>query len=529
MNILAISDHVDPLVYSSNIKERFKYIDLVLGAGDLDVSYYEYIVSCLNKPLYFVFGNHNLENLTFFRPNGNRFQSEDWNDVNTRGFGSICVDGKVIRDKKNDLIIAGLGGSLKYNKGEHQFSQFQMYLRVFRLVPKLLFNRIFRGRWLDILVTHATPLGIHDRDDPCHRGFSSFLWFMRSFKPRYLIHGHVHLYDINADRQSIYEDTTILNSYDHIVIDREHGMKDNSYVAAQAEQDFSKARQRAWVQSLRTIVNPEARELLSFHDVKGLLKPGREKYLGMKTVSISEIVGSEDRYQDFSRHFFPKKEHLRHRWMSIDKAHLSDVILPAIKLLKLGDLYFVRDGNHRVSVALSQGVLSIDAEVIELTAEVAVNTDATRDDILKAVLAFERQSVLDQTELDRMIPVEMVEFTTPGRWHELLNHIEGHKYFMNLGLKEEIPFEKAAQSWYNTLYLPIIDLIRKENSLSRFPNRTEADLYMWMIKHWHSLKEKFGQEYPLDQAASEFAASHGKGKVTRFRIRIRRLLGMKEL
>lgn len=529
MNILAIADHVDPLVYSSNIKERFRSIDMVLGAGDLDISYYEYIVSCLNKPLYFVFGNHNLKNLSFFRPDANHMAASDWSDLSSRGFGSVCVDGKLVRDKKHNLIIAGLGGCRKYNRGEHQFSEYQMFIRVIRLIPGMLFNRIFRGRWVDILLTHATPSGIHDREDPCHKGFRAFLWFMRAFKPKYLIHGHVHLYDINADRQSTFRDTTIINAYDHVEIDREHGMKDNSYVTAQAEQDFSKARQRAWVQSLRTIVNPEARQLLSFHDVKGLLKPGKEKYLGMKTVGIENIVGSEDRYQDFSRHFFPKKEHLRHRWMSIDKAHLSDVILPPIKLLKIGDLYFVRDGNHRVSVALSQGVCAIDAEVIELTSEVDVNKNSTRDDILQAVLAFERREMLDQTGIDRMIPVEMIEFTSPGRWHELLNHIEGHKYFMNLDIEDEISFEDAVRSWYNTLYVPINEIIRKEGSLSRFPSRTEGDLYMWMIKHWHSLKDKYGQEYPLDQAAYEFAASHGKGRFTRLRIRLRRLLGMQEL
>ena len=530
MNILAVADHKDPLVYSSNIKERFADIDLVLGAGDLDIAYYEYIISCLNKPLYFVFGNHNLKNLALFQPRADLVpDGNEWKDIMNRGFGSVSVDGKVVRDKKHDLIIAGLGGSRRYNNGEHQFTEFQMYIRAFRLFPALLMNRIFRGRWLDILLTHATPDGIHDRDDPCHKGFRSFLWFMRNFRPKYLIHGHVHLYDINADRESTYHDTTILNAYDHIVIDREHGMKDNSYVNAQAEQDFTKARQKAWVQSLRTIVNPEASELLSFHDVKKLLKPGKEKYLGMKAVPIANIVGSEDRYQDFSRHFFPKKEHLRHRWMSIDRAHLADIILPPIKLLKIGELYFVRDGNHRVSVALSQGVLTIDAEVIELTSEVDVDKDSTRDEILQAVLSFERREVLEQTGLDQIVPTEMIEFTSPGRWHETLNHIEGHKYFMNMEREDEVSFEEAARSWYNTLYLPLIQFIRKDGSLSRFPRRTEGDLYVYMIKHWHSLKEQYGQEYPLDQAASEFAASHGKGRFTRFRMGLRRLLGLKPL
>ncbi len=506
MKILSVADHVDPLVYSPNIKNRFSEIDLVLGAGDLDIAFYEFIVSSLNKPLYFVFGNHNLKKLSIFRPDPAAFPTPRDSMNGNVYHGSICVDGKVIRDKKNNLIIAGLGGSRRYNQGAHQFTEAQMFHRALKLFPKMLFFRIFHGRWVDILLTHATPKGIHDRDDPCHRGFSVFLWFMKKFKPRYLIHGHVHLYDINALRETQHHNTQIINAYDHIVFDWEKGMNDSPYVNVQAEQDFSKAKQKAWVQSLKGILNPEARELLSFHDIKSLVKPGKETYLGMKVVSLDKIVGSEDRYHDFSGHFFPKKEHLRHRWMSIDRAYLTDVILPPIKLLKIGELYFVRDGNHRVSVARSQGVMAIDAEVIELTAHVPVAHNATREDILSAVLAYERSSVLEQTDLGRIIPVEMIEFTATGRWHEILNHIEGHKYFINLGKKEEIPFEDAARSWYNNLYLPIVEIIREESLVSRFPGRTEADLYIWIIKHWHSLKDKYGQDFPLNQGK---AFSHG--------------------
>jgi len=527
LNLLAVADHVDPLVYSQNIKNRFGGIDVVLGAGDLEIPYYEYIISTLNKPLYFVFGNHNLKNFSFFRPSPDSHLTLEWSMPGRGGFGSVCVDGRIVRDRKLDLIIAGLGGSRRYNRGEHQFTEFQMVLRILRLIPRMAIHRLFRGRWLDILLTHAAPAGIHDRNDPCHRGFRTFLWFMKHFKPRYLVHGHVHLYDINAPRATRYGETSILNAYDHIVIDWETGMKENSFVATQAEQDFTKARQRAWFDSLRTVVNPEAGQLLSFHDIKSLLKPGKEKYLGMQAIPIEHIAGSEDRYQDFNRHFFPKKEHLRQRWMSIDRAYLSDIILPPIKLLKIGEIYFVRDGNHRVSVALSQGVGSIDAEVIELTAEVPVEKDATREDILRAVLTYERRSVLEQTGLDRIIPVEMVEFTAPGRWHEILNHIEGHKYFLNLNRKDEIPFEEAARSWYNTIYTPVVEIVRSENLLSRFPRRTEADLYIWIIKHWHSLKQKYGPEYPLDQAASEYAAAHGRGPFRRLARQLKKLFARK--
>jgi len=512
LNILSVADHIDPLVYSLNIKSRYGNIDCVLGAGDLELSYYEYIISCLNKPLYFVFGNHNLTNLKFFCSSPDSLSVIVPGGTRTSDFGSICVDGKVVRDRKLNLIIAGLGGCHRYNNGKHQFTEWQMFLRIIKFLPRMMFFRLFQGRWVDILLTHASPAGIHDRDDPCHKGFKTFLLFMRLFKPRYLIHGHVHLYDINAPKDARYWNTIVLNSYNHIVIDWESGMKENSYVVSQADNDFSRARQKAWIESVKSIINPEAGQLLSFNHIKTLLKPGKEKYLGMQTVSIANIVGSEDRYQDFSKHFFPKREHLKSRWTSVDRAFLTDIILPPIKLLKIGDMHFVRDGNHRVSVALSQGAMAIDAEVIELTAEIPIEKNATTEAITKAVLTYERNTVLSQTDLGSIIPVEMIEFTTPGRWHEVLNHIEGHKYFINMNQEMEMPFEEAVRSWYNNLYLPVVEIIRNENLLSHFPRRTEADLLLWIVKHWHCLKEKFGQDYPLDQAASEYVATHGKGK-----------------
>lgn len=221
MKILCVSDHIDPLVYSDNIKQRFKEVDLVLGAGDLPLDYYEYIISCLNKPLYFIFGNHNLKRYYLFKPNKtdhinySQYKQKSLNEV----FGSQYIGGKLIKDKRNDLLIAGLGGSYRYNKGPNQYTEFSMFINILPVIPKLLINRIFRGRYLDILLTHAPPKGIHDREDRCHRGFKIFLWFMRRFKPRYLIHGHIHLYDSRDRRKSLYMDTTVVNCYDHLVLE----------------------------------------------------------------------------------------------------------------------------------------------------------------------------------------------------------------------------------------------------------------------------------------------------------------------
>ncbi len=215
MRILCIADTVDPLVDSPSVRDRFGDVGLVLGAGDLPMDYLSYVVSALGKPVLFVFGNHNLEDLAVYRPEpGTRPpEAHDYG----RYVGASYTGFRLSRE--GGLSVLGLGGSLRYNAGLNQFTQAQMWARVLSLVPALLWNRLMRGRAVDIVLTHAPPRGIHDREDACHRGFDAFLWLMRVFRPRYLVHGHVHLYDAREAREVRYRETTVINAYGHVVID----------------------------------------------------------------------------------------------------------------------------------------------------------------------------------------------------------------------------------------------------------------------------------------------------------------------
>lgn len=221
MKILCVADHIDPLVYSAAVKERFADVDLVLSAGDLPMEYLGFISASLNKQIYFVFGNHHLKHLSRFRRWGVYNEPARYEAAATDSFrnyfGSTYVGGKVVRYR--NLIIGGLGGCRRYNKGENQFTELQMFLRMLRMVPALTWHRIVHGRAIDILLTHASPLGVNDRSDPTHVGFKVFRWFLRTFKPKYQLHGHVHLYDLNAERVATYESTTVINVYDHYVLE----------------------------------------------------------------------------------------------------------------------------------------------------------------------------------------------------------------------------------------------------------------------------------------------------------------------
>ena len=215
MRILCISDQIDTLVYSSQIKERFADIDLILAAGDLPLDYLDFIISNLNKPLFFIFGNHHTEELRNYKK---MWDTPLFYEVKEYlGCGAIHVGTKV--KKEGDLIVAGFGGCMRYNNGPNQLTNFEMYIEILKIIPRLLWNRIVHGRFLDVLLTHAPPKGIHDKNDKCHIGFKSFLWFMKVFKPKYLVHGHIHLYDLNDIRSTKWNETTVINAFNHYIID----------------------------------------------------------------------------------------------------------------------------------------------------------------------------------------------------------------------------------------------------------------------------------------------------------------------
>lgn len=218
MKILCISDHIDPVVYSHRIKKRFSDIDFVISCGDLRLNYYDYIITNLNKPLFFVFGNHHLKHFEAYH--GSKVSSPYFYENKAylvQNTGATYVEGKSVIQK--NMIIMGFGGCMWYNGGENQFTEIGMFLRILKKLPRLLWNKLIHKRFVDILLTHAPPRGIHDQEDPCHRGFKAFNWFIKMFKPKYMVHGHIHLYDKNANRIDRVHSTDVINAFDHHVLE----------------------------------------------------------------------------------------------------------------------------------------------------------------------------------------------------------------------------------------------------------------------------------------------------------------------
>jgi len=288
-----------------------------------------------------------------------------------------------------------------------------------------------------------------------------------------------------------------------------------------ARSDFSKMRMRETLTRILSLLKPQKDEMLSLKDVRSLLRPDSETYRGMRTVLLEKIVGSEGRYKDFNRAFLPRNDKLMRRWTHVDMAHYQNITLPPIKLFEIGGVYFVRDGNHRVSVAKSQGTEFIDAEVISLSSEIDLSPNMTRDEMKRAVIDFEKARFFETTHLDVLRPGCALEFTEVGRYDEMISHIREHKWFINLKKTEEIPFEQAAESWYDNVYMPIVQIAREAHLLSRFPQATEADLYVFIGQHWSELIKRFGPLFTLEEAAEDFSMNSRKTRTIRLARRVK--------
>lgn len=199
MNALTISDVVVPFLYSPQVRKRFPQVNLVISCGDLPYYYQEYVLTLLDAPLFFVRGNHDKE-------------IEYGSKMSRKApGGGMDIHRRVINYR--GLLIAGVEGSLRYRVGPYQYTQGEMWANVMGMVPKLLRNRMIYGRYLDVFVSHAPPRGVHDQDDLTHQGIDAFRWLIRVLRPKYHIHGHIHLINPNMINETRVDDTLVINTY----------------------------------------------------------------------------------------------------------------------------------------------------------------------------------------------------------------------------------------------------------------------------------------------------------------------------
>ncbi len=280
-------------------------------------------------------------------------------------------------------------------------------------------------------------------------------------------------------------------------------MSDESdFVSRMARSDFESARRKGYWRGILSWLTQSTNELLPFDEVRKRLPITGQHYLGLKQIPVDRIVGSVGRYQDFDRAFLPTQTHTRDRWVSIDKAHMRDVILPPIEVYKVGQVYFVKDGNHRVSVARERGQIFLDAYVIEVAVPVEVEDLTDIDDLIRKQ---EYAEFISQTHLNELRPGAQVIFSLPGQYSKLVNHISVHRWYLGEEWHRDVPWNEAVGRWYDDVYMPLVEIVREQKILAEFPGRTEADLYLYIMEHLYFLREAWNNEVSLQEAASHFA------------------------
>ncbi len=270
------------------------------------------------------------------------------------------------------------------------------------------------------------------------------------------------------------------------------------------EHDFERARHRAHWHRVLGFFKGKPSLLLPFDLVRRQINVKSASYEGIREIDMDCVIGSVNRYHEFDREFLPRRSASSDRWSGVRKMFDSDAGFSPIKVYQIGEAFFVIDGNHRVSVARQLRMKTIEAEVIRFNASVPIDRNT---DIANLIIAREYSDFLKQTNLDELRPQQNIRFTRPGRYATILEHIDKRHYFLGLELGRPISYEEAVESWYDSLYRPLLEIFEQDGILARFPKRTAADLYVWVADHLYYLRERYGDDIGLATAARQLPLS----------------------
>lgn len=277
-------------------------------------------------------------------------------------------------------------------------------------------------------------------------------------------------------------------------------MSSNSYRYRAAVQDFQAAQQRAAVQEVLARITGKSTQLLSYDEVAEKLKLQIRTERGLQNIPLDAIVGSVGRYADFTRTFLPRRVGDQQRWAGVKAAMESSHGLPPIEVYKVGDVYFVLDGNHRVSIARQEGFKTIQAHVIEFQTDVKLTPDVQPDDLIAKA---EYVDFLEATRINRLRPNVDLSVTSCCQYDKLMEQVRVSQYILQNQTGKEVPLQDAAAYWYDTTYIPLAEAIRDRGLLRWFPGRTITDLYIWISENRATLEEELGWEIQSEAAVTD--------------------------
>lgn len=289
----------------------------------------------------------------------------------------------------------------------------------------------------------------------------------------------------------------------------------NDLVLATVVRDFRAARRKAAMQDVLARLTGKSDDLLAYAEISRMVKEEEAVSRGLQDIPLDAIVGSVGRYGDFTRTFLPRADVDEMRWAKLKLKALYEGGFPPIEVYKVGDVYFVLDGNHRVSVAREMGATHIQAYVTEIPTRVPLEPGVQPDDlIIKARYA----EFLERTGLDRSRPQADLAVTAPGQYRLLEEEIEVHRRCLEQARGAPVSLPEAAADWYDRVYLPVVEMIRRHDLLDEFPDRTETDLYAWISQHRAELAEELGWNVDPGRVAAAFAARYAGAQRRRRRL-----------
>lgn len=271
----------------------------------------------------------------------------------------------------------------------------------------------------------------------------------------------------------------------------------------QALQDFRRARQEAALRQLLNRFSGRSNELLAYRDLSERLTIQDTVERGLQEIPLDAIVGSVGRAADFTRDFLPKRDSDAERWANVKAAVLDMRGWPPIDVYQIGDVYFVKDGNHRVSVARRLGNKTITANVTKIETRLEIEPDDDPDTIISRASYI---NFLEKSKLDESRPNANLRLTFSGQYENLLAQIDHHRQRLESGGRE-LTFDEAAAHWYDEVYLPVLKLIRRQGIMRMFQDRTEADMYILLSERREELEEALGWKVTPHSAVSEWASS----------------------
>ena len=273
----------------------------------------------------------------------------------------------------------------------------------------------------------------------------------------------------------------------------------------------------AWSRIIR-----KPNSLLKFEEVASRLHIRQQIPIGHKMVKLNQIVGSVGRYREFTKDFLPRPTVMQDRWVAVDVTMNSLKGFPPVELYKIGEAYFVVDGNHRISVSRANGNKDIEANVIECQTNVSFSLEDFLGDKWLIKAAYE--DFLTQTHLNQLRPDVTLDVTNTEHYETIMQHIAVHRYLCNrpqrnaYGSWEErhLSWADAVASWYDKVYTPVVEAVHAKKLLARFPKRTETDLYIAITQY----RERVAEQYELaplgaESAVTVFAANHSDWAISR--------------